>query len=80
MMLLWIKLLYIIYYKLTNSLFFDFSCNIILGLSSTTVALAGISFTITALAPILTLSPILTLPIIFAPAPIYTLLPIIGAP
>ena len=55
-------------------------CNITLGLSSTAVEFGGISFTITALAPILTLSPILTLPIIFAPAPMYTLLPIIGAP
>lgn len=39
----------------------------------------GTSFTITQFCPIVTLSPIFTGPIIFVPAPIKTLSPIIGA-
>ena len=50
----------------------------ILGLCITTVQLSGISSTTTQPAPIFTLFPIFTFPIIFAPAPIKTLSPIIG--
>ena len=46
----------------------------------TATALSGISCVTTALAPITTLSPILTLPIILAHANRSTLLPIIDAP
>lgn len=45
----------------------------------TTVQLSGTSFTTTAFAPITTLFPILTFPIIFAPDETVTLLPIVGA-
>ncbi len=53
---------------------------ITLGLSQTTVQLSGISLKTTAFAPILQLLPTRTLPIILAPAPIYTLSPMTGAP
>ena len=45
----------------------------------TATASLGTSFSTTALAPITTLSPMVTGPMIFAPTPISTSLPIIGA-
>ena len=42
--------------------------------------LFGISFVITQFCPIVTLSPIFTGPIIFVPAPMKTLFPIVAAP
>lgn len=53
---------------------------IIRGLCITTTALSGISVTTIHPAPILTLLPMVMLPMIFAPAPIKTLFFIIGAP
>jgi len=52
----------------------------ILGLSITTVASSGTSIVTTHPAPIFTLLPIFTGPMIFAPAPINTLSPITGDP
>lgn len=46
----------------------------------TTTLLAGISLVITQFCPIVTLFPIFTEPIIFVPAPIKTLSPIVAAP
>ena len=59
---------------------FSFSLTITLGLFITTVQLSGTSSTTIAFAPILTLLPTWTFPIIFAPAPIKQLLPMVGAP
>lgn len=47
---------------------------------STAVVFSGISLTTTQFAPILQLLPIVTFPIIFAPAPIKTLSPMWGEP
>lgn len=46
----------------------------------TAIALSGISQTTTAPAPIMTLFPMVTFPIIIAPGLITTLLPIVGNP
>lgn len=66
--------------KEPNKLFYTHRCLIILAGLPTTTQLSGISLTITLPAPIVTLLPTRTGPIIVTLAPNVTLSPIIGRP